>query len=50
MTIKTTKKSGTQLVCPIKSCGHAEPAPPDLLAELEAGGRSESKKEQEVSA
>jgi DNA topoisomerase-1 len=25
MTIKTTKRKGTEKVCPIKNCGHAEP-------------------------
>ncbi|MBI3128880.1 MAG: type I DNA topoisomerase [Candidatus Tectomicrobia bacterium] len=48
-TIKVTKKSGVRLVCPIKSCGHSEPAPPGLLASL-GDDHTESEKEQEVSA
>jgi DNA topoisomerase-1 len=28
MTIKTTKRKGTEKVCPIKNCGHAEPYNP----------------------
>ncbi|MEK6711048.1 MAG: DNA topoisomerase, partial [Nitrospinota bacterium] len=50
MTLKTTKKSGTQLVCPVKSCGHAEPAPAGLLASLEDGGNGRPEKEREVPA
>ncbi|MBI4251370.1 MAG: type I DNA topoisomerase [Candidatus Tectomicrobia bacterium] len=50
MTIKTAKKSGVHLACPIKSCGHTEPAPPGLLASLGTGGHTEPEKGQEVPA
>jgi DNA topoisomerase-1 len=32
ITLKTTKKSGTQMVCPVKSCDYKEEAPPNLVS------------------
>ncbi len=32
ITIKTTKKNGTQMVCPVKSCDYKEQAPPELVS------------------
>lgn len=45
LTIKTTKKHGSQLVCPQKDCGHKAPCPPDLAEEVrpsEAAARQEA--------
>ncbi len=36
LTIKTTKKNGSQLVCPQKECGHAVECPPEFIERMEA--------------
>ena len=47
LNIKTTKKSGTRLVCPQKDCSHAAPCPPELIEQMEA---SKTPSNQEASA
>ncbi|MDA1001203.1 MAG: type I DNA topoisomerase, partial [bacterium] len=42
LTLKTTKKDGTRLVCPNKSCSHSEEAPKELIASLENGRTHEA--------
>ncbi len=40
ISLKTTKKSGTQLVCPVNSCDYKEEPPPELLAQANGGAAS----------
>jgi len=37
MTLKVTKRKGTQKVCPQKECGHAESVPEDTESDVEQG-------------
>lgn len=49
ITLKTTKKSGTQMVCPVKSCDYKEEAPPDLVALAESNLQKVSEKQEKSS-
>jgi hypothetical protein len=34
LVLKVTKKSGKQIVCPLKECGHTEDASAEIIASL----------------